>query len=246
MLNKRNIRVLSITALLLLLVFFVVQNANTGFNNIERPGIKAPLKESDIHPADNPGDGPKAVGVINQSTEKVEEVDTEIEKIKEKIGMPQDTNENTNSNVKPHADSNVNPKESTDNSNTKQKDGTVSNFDAAKEYASILDMSPIIIFSKSFCPYSSKLKELFSTEYHFRPNYYVIELDKHTHGKELQEYIKEKTNRGTVPNVIINGISRGGSDDLRQLHMDGKLLSSLKEWGSNTFTVTQNEKPSNN
>ena len=77
-------------------------------------------------------------------------------------------------------------------------------------------------------------------------SYVVLELDKHEHGAELQKYIGDVTGRSTVPNVVINRVSRGGSDDLRALHKDGKLLDSLKEWGGKQLTVSKNQKPSNN
>ena len=127
-----------------------------------------------------------------------------------------------------------------------KQSGTGKLFNVQKEYSLMLDLSPVIIFSKSSCSYSKGMKELLENEYQFVPNYYIIELDKHGHGEELQEYIKLKTGRGTVPNLLVNGISRGGNEEIRKLHSQGKLLESLQSWSDGKFSVEQHEKPSNN
>lgn len=246
-LNKRNLRVLSVTALLLLLVFFVVQNANsisfgeTGIvNNNEKNGKALTSGGSSIYTQE-------AVSVDTASAKKGKGkddalVDEEINKIIQEVNIDKGgklpTKDNSGS--------------ISGGATTALKDGSVSgnkkeaDFDPAKEYSMILDFSPITVFSKSYCPYSTRLKELLEKEYRFTPNYVVIELDKHEMGSALQKYIEQKTGRGTVPNLIINGKSRGGSDDIRALHNKGELLKSLKEWGSGTFAVEQLEKPSNN
>lgn len=208
MLTKRNIRVLSITGVLLFLVFFIVNNANNNAGLIESINSNAQ---------------PKAE---TSTTEKSDpKVQQEIDNIKQEIGITGDS-------------------KGTPASTTKTEEPEV--FDPAKEYNSILGNSPMIVFSKTRCPYSRKLKELLEEEYVFTPNYAVVELDKHEHGSALQEYISGQTGRGTVPNVIINGISRGGYDDFNKLHSNNALLDSLQEWGEKSLKVTQNEKPSNN
>jgi len=39
------------------------------------------------------------------------------------------------------------------------------------------------------------------------------------------------TGRRTVPNVLINGKSIGGGDDIASLHEDDKLVAQIKELG---------------
>ncbi|CAI4325866.1 AEL_collapsed_G0008620.mRNA.1.CDS.1 [Saccharomyces cerevisiae] len=159
------------------------------------------------------------------------EVDEEINEIKQKVGLQQ-------------------PIASVDDSLSAIKNDKGSRitkaFNVQKEYSLILDLSPIIIFSKSTCSYSKGMKELLENEYQFIPNYYIIELDKHGHGEELQEYIKLVTGRGTVPNLLVNGVSRGGNEEIKKLHTQGKLLESLQVWSDGKFSVEQREKPSNN
>ncbi len=101
-----------------------------------------------------------------------------------------------------------------------------------------------MVFSKTYCPYSKRLKSILK-EYTFDPEFVVVELDKHENGAELQKFIGGKTGRSTVPNVIINGISRGGCDDFAGLHDQNTLLDSLKQWGGSTLTVDKPKKGGN-
>ncbi|KAG7806437.1 hypothetical protein KL921_004834 [Ogataea angusta] len=118
-------------------------------------------------------------------------------------------------------------------------------FDAAKEFKEILSLSPVAIFSKSYCPYSKKLKDLLQTGYDITPQPTVVELDLHKHGKELQDYIASVSGRRTVPNLFVNGVSRGGSDEMSALHADNRLLDELAAWGGSKIKVEKINRPSN-
>lgn len=232
--KKRNLRALSVTALLLLLVFFVVHNASSiSFGEEEFKTV------SSINPAAS-GLTSAGTAVHNKDDTVVDKdagkkgkggesaiVDAEIDKIKQEVSSGNGA--------------------SKDNS-ISQKAGvnTETEFDPAKEYTMILAISPVVIFSKSSCPYSTRLKELLTKEYTITPDYVPIELDRHKHGAALQKYIEKKTGRATVPNLVINGKSRGGFDDIKALHSEGKLLASLEKWGEEAIKVKQLEKPSNN
>lgn len=239
-LKKRNLRVLSVTALLLLLVFFVVQNANSisfGEEELKAATFVNPVA-SGLTSAGTAVHNNDEIVVDKESGKKGKDqesalVDAEIDKIKQEV----------NSGSGASKDNSISQK-----AGSGSKDGTVSEgeFDPAKEYSMILGISPVIVFSKSFCPYSSRLKELLTKEYTITPSYVVIELDKHKHGVALQKFIEKKTGRATVPNLMINGKSRGGFDDIKALHSKGELLGSLNKWGDGDFTVKQLEKPSNN
>lgn len=113
----------------------------------------------------------------------------------------------------------------------------VSTIDIEKEYAEILNLGPIIMFSKTYCPYSRKLKNLLSDHFEFDPPIIFIELDRHQKGAELQEYIGRVTGRTTVPNLMINGESRGGFDDINRLFNSETLYDSLVKWCDNKLTV---------
>ncbi|KAH8997228.1 glutaredoxin [Lactarius akahatsu] len=84
----------------------------------------------------------------------------------------------------------------------------------------------VVIFSKSWCPYSDRAKTLFKEKYS-DAKLTVLELDKTDDGDDLQTYLQKKTGQRTVPNVFIKQKHVGGCDDLFALHeMDGvsKLL----------------------
>lgn len=84
----------------------------------------------------------------------------------------------------------------------------------------------VVIFSKSWCPYSKTAKALFKDKYS-DAKLTVLELDETDNGDELQAYLQKKTGQRTVPNVFIKQKHVGGCDNLLALHeIDGvsKLL----------------------
>lgn len=120
---------------------------------------------------------------------------------------------------------------------------------AREELQSILKKSPIIIFSKSYCPYSKRAKKLLLETYSITPAPYVVELDLMTEkipksakanddeeqsvtlGKKVQDLLYTLTGRKTVPNIMINTQSLGGSDDVHRMHEDGTLVDMIKKMG---------------
>ncbi|EAS31685.3 glutaredoxin [Coccidioides immitis RS] len=97
------------------------------------------------------------------------------------------------------------------------------------EFNSILKRSPIIIFSKSYCPYSRKAKYILLEKYSIVPAPFVVELDEHPLGQELQALLSSNTGRRTVPNVLINGKSIGGGDDIEALDISRELAPKIKQ-----------------
>ena len=76
-------------------------------------------------------------------------------------------------------------------------------FDVAKALLEIRALSPMVIFSKTYCPYSKRLKQLLKDNYQITPEPTIVELDRHGYGQNLQDYLEETTGRGTVPNVLV-------------------------------------------
>lgn len=105
------------------------------------------------------------------------------------------------------------------------------------ELNSILKKSPIIIFSKTFCPYSKKAKRILLEKYRIQPAPYVVELDVHPLGSKIQDRLGIMTNRRTVPNILIAGISIGGGDDIEALDRERKLADKIKELGGKRVEV---------
>lgn len=93
-----------------------------------------------------------------------------------------------------------------------------------------IDLLIVIIFSKSYCPYSKKAKSIFE-RYSIVPAPFVVELDEHPLGRQLQEELHRTTGRRTVPNILISGRSIGGGDDVAALHSQGELMNKVRSMG---------------
>jgi glutaredoxin len=102
----------------------------------------------------------------------------------------------------------------------------------------------VLIFSKSTCPYSRRAKSLLLDTYKIVPAPYVVELDlldkpisdandpsPPTLGRKLQDLLAKSTGRKTVPNILINGRSIGGSDELVKLDADDELIKKIRDMG---------------
>ena len=94
----------------------------------------------------------------------------------------------------------------------------------------ILTETSVIIFSKSGCPYSKKAKATFE-KYTIIPEPFIVELDEHRLGHQLQDALEKNTGRRTVPNVLISGKSIGGGDEVEVLHQSGLLVEKIKYMG---------------
>ncbi|CAG99837.1 glutaredoxin [Kluyveromyces lactis] len=204
MLSKRSLRLVSLTGMVIFVLFFIRHNAES----VTRSYV-----------------GKESSNLANDA-----KVESDINNIQEGIAE-------TKSNAVVADTSNA-VKNMAGPNGVKDSDfaAEVETYNAEAEYKNILSQSPIVVFSKSYCPFSTRLKNLLK-EYEFDPIYTIVELDKHENGAELQKYIGSKTGRSTVPNVIINGISRGGSDEFAGLHEDNSLLQSLKTWAGSTLSV---------
>ncbi|KAG2567322.1 glutaredoxin-C6-like [Panicum virgatum] len=93
----------------------------------------------------------------------------------------------------------------------------------------IVASAPVVVFSKSYCPFCVRVKQLFEK---LGASFKAMEMDVESDGSELQDALKEWTGQRTVPNVFINGKHIGGCDDTMALNNDGKLVSLLTEAGA--------------
>jgi len=93
----------------------------------------------------------------------------------------------------------------------------------------IVASAPVVVFSKSYCPFCVRVKQLFEK---LGASFKAIEMDVESDGPELQDALKEWTGQRTVPNVFINGKHIGGCDDTMALNNDGKLVALLTEAGA--------------
>ncbi|KAH8736881.1 thioredoxin-like protein [Ilyonectria robusta] len=111
--------------------------------------------------------------------------------------------------------------------------------EAQSELTSILAKAPVIIFSKSYCPFSKRAKGILLEKYSISPEPYVVELDKHPLMTALQDQLAKSTGRRTVPNIMINGVSIGGADDIVALDNDDKLVAKILERGNDKVQVSE-------
>ncbi|KAF9567936.1 thioredoxin-like protein [Agrocybe pediades] len=90
---------------------------------------------------------------------------------------------------------------------------------------------PVIVFSKTYCPYSKRAKALFAT-YDLQPPPKVIEVDLRDDANMIKHLLTRLTHHSTFPNVLLHGNSIGGSDNLQGLHETMALRKLLEDAGA--------------
>ncbi|EPT04607.1 hypothetical protein FOMPIDRAFT_1045882 [Fomitopsis schrenkii] len=89
---------------------------------------------------------------------------------------------------------------------------------------------PVVVFSKTYCPFSQRAKALLET-YELDPPPLIVELNTRQDGPLIQKILQRLTGRRTVPNVLVHGTSLGGSDDVHALHEQHKLKGIFEDAG---------------
>jgi len=87
---------------------------------------------------------------------------------------------------------------------------------------STISGNQIAIFSKTWCPYCKRAKQLLTSKFPDVPTK-IYELDEMEEGSEIQSYLAEKTGQTSVPNIFINQQHVGGCDKVVSLDSQGKL-----------------------
>jgi len=88
-----------------------------------------------------------------------------------------------------------------------------------------IESNDVVVFSKSYCPFCTKTKELFNS---LDVEYAVHELDQMgDDGPELQMALFKKTDQKSVPNVFVKQQHIGGNDDTQAAAKEGKLQELL-------------------
>ncbi|CAB4280761.1 unnamed protein product [Prunus armeniaca] len=100
---------------------------------------------------------------------------------------------------------------------------------AVSKVKTIVNSNPVVVFSKTYCGYCKRVKQLLTQ---LGATYKVIELDEGTDGDETQAALAEWTGQRTVPNVFIGGKHIGGCDSVLEKHQAGHLLPLLSEAGA--------------
>jgi len=92
----------------------------------------------------------------------------------------------------------------------------------------LIDENPVVIFSKSYCPYCRRAKDILTK---YAVQYKAFEIDQEANGPEVQAALLQFTGQRTVPNIFINRKHIGGADGLSALDARGELVERLKEAG---------------
>lgn len=90
----------------------------------------------------------------------------------------------------------------------------------------LIKENKVMIFSKTTCPFCTKVKELFNS---LNEQFVVLELDKINEGTAIRDYLYEKTGQKTVPNVFVKGSHIGGNDSTMVAHNSGRLAHLLND-----------------
>jgi len=111
-------------------------------------------------------------------------------------------------------------------------DGVDCNLSKADCIESVVSKHPVVVFSKSYCPYCRRALEAirsFSSRY---TEPLVIDLTELSNMPEIQFTLGEMTGRRTVPNVYVGGNSIGGGDETTALYRSGELEQLLLKAGA--------------
>ncbi|EJW85711.1 glutaredoxin family protein, partial [Wuchereria bancrofti] len=109
------------------------------------------------------------------------------------------------------------------------------NIDPYTFVTNLTKSTPVVVFSKSYCPYCKNAKRALST-FRMRDDLYkIIELDEREDCDKIQDILLQLTGARSVPRVFIGGKCIGGSDDTVAAQKDGRLEKLLKEAGTSRF-----------
>lgn len=95
---------------------------------------------------------------------------------------------------------------------------TRATIDKARETPHLTIMVKVEVYSKAFCPYCVRAKALLNSK-----GVAFEEYDITLGGPRRAEMIQRAQGRTTVPQIFIDGVPVGGSDDIAALDRAGKL-----------------------
>ncbi|KAJ2961279.1 hypothetical protein NQ176_g11013 [Zarea fungicola] len=102
---------------------------------------------------------------------------------------------------------------------------------ASQKAQKLIDENPVMVFSKSWCPYCKATKSLLSS---LDVDFKTVELDQESDGAAIQDALEGISGQRSVPNIYISKKHIGGNSDIQSLNNSGKLKSLLAEAGAIT------------
>ncbi|CAK8676795.1 unnamed protein product [Clavelina lepadiformis] len=88
-----------------------------------------------------------------------------------------------------------------------------------------ISSNKVMVFSKSWCPYCKRAKDVIAGLY---AQYATMELDQRDDEDTMQDVLLEMTGGRSVPRVFINGKFVGGCDETLKLHAKGMLIKLIQ------------------
>ena len=95
---------------------------------------------------------------------------------------------------------------------------------ASKRVTRTVSEHSVVIYSKSYCPFCSRVKALLAG---LGVKAQITELDLDSEGSAVQDELTSRTGQTTVPSVWVGGRFIGGCDDAYALHAQGQLKPKL-------------------
>lgn len=93
---------------------------------------------------------------------------------------------------------------------------------ASDHIQELIHKYPIVMFSRSTCPYCRTAKKVLS-KYKLGDKYYVLEINELPNTDEYQKELQKITDDKAVPQVFIDGKCIGDEEDLENLEKEGGI-----------------------
>merc|ERR1712062_742363 len=91
------------------------------------------------------------------------------------------------------------------------------------EMDDLIKSKPVLVISKSYCPYCKKAKQVLAKFKIDPEKFEIIEIDNRKDMDAIQAYMKKVTGGSSVPRVFIRGRCIGGGDETAAAHKNGRL-----------------------
>ncbi|KAF9288546.1 hypothetical protein BGZ68_000099 [Mortierella alpina] len=98
-----------------------------------------------------------------------------------------------------------------------------------KRIRQLIDSNRVMVFSKTYCPYSAAAKKLLRS---YTDDFKVLEVDLEDQDADIKRLLTKITHgHSTFPSIFFQGESIGGRDDLQALEDRNELKSRLESLG---------------
>ncbi|KAF9307369.1 hypothetical protein BGZ74_005809 [Mortierella antarctica] len=93
----------------------------------------------------------------------------------------------------------------------------------------LIDNNKVMVFSKSYCPYSAAAKKLLKS---YTPDLHILEVDHESEGAAIKDVLIKITHgHKTFPSIFLQGVSIGGWDNLEAMDKNNELKPRLEAMG---------------